>query len=184
MTETVAREYERDDAAQRSALLVEVRSSVLRLLAELPQLPERVRVSVRDITVELRWPTSGPLPPAALAASEALGPVVTDSSWQPSSDSHQITAPTVGTFYRAPEPGAPPFVEVGDSVRPGQQVGILEAMKLMLPVEAQCHGMVLEVLTREGQPVEFGQPLFVIQPIEPIEPIEPVETIETVERMT
>jgi len=75
---------------------------------------------------------------------------------------HAITAATVGTFYRAPEQGAPPFVEVGDTVRPGQQVAIVEAMKLMIPVEAGVYGRVREVLVADVQPVEFGEPLLLL----------------------
>jgi acetyl-CoA carboxylase biotin carboxyl carrier protein len=124
--------------------------------------------------VELQWPAPSPLPPATVVATEApaLGVTdlwVTDLGGPPPPQGHQVTAPTVGTFYRAPERGAAPFVEVGDVVRPGQQVAILEVMKLMLPVEADCHGVVAEVLRRDGQPVEFGEPLFVLGPVEPAE---------------
>ncbi|MCT2586371.1 hypothetical protein JT362_24935 [Actinophytocola sp. S1-96] len=71
-----------------------------------------------------------------------------------------LNAATVGTFYRAPAPGAPPFVSEGDEVSPGQQVAIIEAMKLMLPVEAERGGRVAEVLVADGEGVEYGQPLF------------------------
>lgn len=170
MTETVAGEHEQDGDTQRSTLLAEVRGSVLRLLAELPRLPERIRVSARDIAVELEWPAPGPMLPASVVSPEAPAPTVTGPGCPPPPEGQQITAPTVGTFYRAPEPGAPPFVEVGDSVRPGQQVALLEAMKLMLPVEADRDGVVIGVLKRDGQPVEFGESLFVIEPVEPAEP--------------
>jgi acetyl-CoA carboxylase biotin carboxyl carrier protein len=73
-----------------------------------------------------------------------------------------LCAPTVGTFYRAPEPGAEPFVREQDGVRPGQQVGIIEVMKLMLPVEADVHGHIVEILARDGLPVEYGERLFSI----------------------
>ena len=77
---------------------------------------------------------------------------------------YDVRAPSVGVFYRAPEPGAPPFVGEGDTVRPGQQVAIVEAMKLMLPVEADRAGRVVEVLKRDGEPVEYGEVLFVLAP--------------------
>jgi acetyl-CoA carboxylase biotin carboxyl carrier protein len=65
----------------------------------------------------------------------------------------------VGTFYSAPAPGEPPFVSVGDSVKPGQTVCIIEAMKLMNELEAEVSGQILEILVENGQPVEFNQPL-------------------------
>jgi acetyl-CoA carboxylase biotin carboxyl carrier protein len=70
----------------------------------------------------------------------------------------------VGTFYRAPQPGAPPFVEEGDAVGPGQTLCILEAMKLMNEVKAEVEGIVRTIHVQNGQPVEFGQPLFDLEP--------------------
>jgi acetyl-CoA carboxylase biotin carboxyl carrier protein len=72
----------------------------------------------------------------------------------------QITAPMVGTFYRKPAPDARPFVEAGDTVRVGQVVCIVEAMKLMNEIQSDVDGIVAEVLVEDGQPVEYGQPLF------------------------
>ena len=69
----------------------------------------------------------------------------------------------VGTFYRAPAPEAPPFVEVGDNVRPGQVLCILEAMKLMNELESEVSGVVRKILVENGQPVEYGQVLFEIE---------------------
>jgi oxaloacetate decarboxylase alpha subunit len=74
-----------------------------------------------------------------------------------------ITAPIVGTFYRAPAPDAPPYVEVGDEVEVGQTVCIIEAMKLMNEIKSEYKGKILEVLVENGNPVEYGQPLFKIQ---------------------
>lgn len=74
-----------------------------------------------------------------------------------------LTAETVGVFYRSPEPGAAPFVAVGDPVRAGQQVGIIEAMKLMIPVTATREGVVAELLVDNGDAVEHGQPLIVFE---------------------
>jgi acetyl-CoA carboxylase biotin carboxyl carrier protein len=75
---------------------------------------------------------------------------------------HTLTAPTVGVFYRSAEPGKAPFVDTGDLVAPGQQVGIVEAMKLMIPVEADRGGRVAEVLCADATAVEFGAPLFAL----------------------
>ena len=73
-----------------------------------------------------------------------------------------LKAPMVGTFYRATSPGAKPFVEVGDAVKKGQPVCIIEAMKLMNEIEADADGVIKAVLAENGQPVEYGEPLFVI----------------------
>jgi acetyl-CoA carboxylase biotin carboxyl carrier protein len=71
-----------------------------------------------------------------------------------------VTCPFVGTFYRSPSPDAPPFVEVGSTVREGQALCIVEAMKLMNEIEADCSGTIKEILVDNGKPVEFGQDLF------------------------
>ena len=75
---------------------------------------------------------------------------------------HALAAPMVGTFYRAPSPDSPPFVEVGKTVSAGDVVCIIEAMKLMNQIEADKSGVVTAILVEDGQPVEFGQPLIVI----------------------
>ena len=81
------------------------------------------------------------------------------------STAHLLTveAPMVGTFYRAPKPDAPPFVAEGDVVKEGQVICIVEAMKLMNEIESDCDGEVLEALVANGQPVEYGEPLFKIK---------------------
>lgn len=76
-----------------------------------------------------------------------------------------ITSPMVGTFYRAPAPDEPSFVEIGSVVRPGQTVCIIEAMKLMNELEAEVNGEIMEILVENGKPVEFGQPLMRIKPV-------------------
>lgn len=77
-------------------------------------------------------------------------------------DGHVVTAPMVGTFYRASDPANPVFVEVGQTVKEGDTLCILEAMKLMNEIEADASGTIKAILVENGQPVEFGQPLFVI----------------------
>lgn len=77
---------------------------------------------------------------------------------------HLVRAPCVGTFYHAPQPGAAPFVEPGDTVAAGDQVGLVEAMKLMTPVETDTPGRVVRVLVADGTAVEFGQPLLALEP--------------------
>jgi acetyl-CoA carboxylase biotin carboxyl carrier protein len=100
---------------------------------------------------------------APAAASEGGGgsPVAAPAGG-PDTATHYVCATSVGTFYRAPEPGADPFVVEGSTVGKGQQVGIIEAMKLMLPVEADRSGRVAQVLVEDGQPVEYGDRLFAL----------------------
>jgi acetyl-CoA carboxylase biotin carboxyl carrier protein len=76
---------------------------------------------------------------------------------------HNLKSPMVGTFYRAPSPGAPSFVEVGQSVSKGQTLCIIEAMKLLNEIESDVAGTVKAILVENGQPVEYGQPLFLIE---------------------
>lgn len=95
----------------------------------------------------------------------------TPSSTQPSPTHNaidqrlvEVPSPMVGTFYRASAPGETPFVEVGDRIRSGQTVCIIEAMKLMNEIEAEVSGQVMEILVQNGEPVEYGQPLMRINP--------------------
>ncbi|NEP77735.1 MAG: acetyl-CoA carboxylase biotin carboxyl carrier protein [Okeania sp. SIO3C4] len=76
----------------------------------------------------------------------------------------EILSPVVGTFYRAPAPDEPPFVEVGDRITSGQTVCIIEAMKVMNEIEAEVSGQIVEILIENGQPVEYNQPLMLVNP--------------------
>ncbi|MGK0690104.1 MAG: acetyl-CoA carboxylase biotin carboxyl carrier protein [Aquificaceae bacterium] len=80
----------------------------------------------------------------------------------PKENLHVIKSPLVGTFYRSPSPGAPPFVEVGDMVSPGQVLCIIEALKVMNEIESDVRGKVVKILAENGETVEYGQPLFLI----------------------
>ena len=82
---------------------------------------------------------------------------------KPKPGEHVITAPMVGTFYAAPSPGAKPFVEIGDEIKVGQVLCVIEAMKMMNQIEADKAGRIASIMARNGDPVEFGQPLFVIE---------------------
>ena len=77
----------------------------------------------------------------------------------------QIKSPMIGTFYRAPSPDSPPFVDTGDELEVGQVVCIIEAMKLMNEIKSDIKGKVIEILAENGQAVEFGQPLFLLEPL-------------------
>ena len=100
-----------------------------------------------------------PMASPSVAASPGPAPAAEEA---PSFDGHVVTAPMVGTFYIAPSPGAKPFVEVGKRVQTGDTLCIIEAMKILNQIEADVDGVVADVLVENGQPVEFGQPLFVI----------------------
>ena len=102
-------------------------------------------------------------PPGPSASAPAGGPA---SGGAPAAASHlvEIKSPMVGTFYSAPEPGAEPYVKAGSRVAGGQVVCIIEAMKIMNEIESEVAGVVREVLVENAQPVEFGQPLFRVDP--------------------
>lgn len=78
---------------------------------------------------------------------------------------HTVTSPIVGTFYRSPSPETPPFVEAGLRVRKGQVICIIEAMKLMNEIESEIDGIIVKALVENGHPVEYGEPLFLIEPV-------------------
>lgn len=97
-----------------------------------------------------------PMPPAPAAApAAAAAPAVPTG--------HVVKSPMVGTFYRSPSPGAKAFVEIGDTVKSGQTICIIEAMKLLNEIECDKDGVVKAILVENGQPVEFGEPLLVIE---------------------
>ena len=101
--------------------------------------------------------------PAAPAAAAAGEPAVLEPTSE-DVDLAIVKSPIVGTFYRASEPGAPPFVETGQSVRKGQVLCIIEAMKLMNEVNAECDGELVKVYVENGQAVQYGERLFAIRP--------------------
>ena len=105
-----------------------------------------------------------PMPAPAAAPASAEPPVAEEPSAEDLAISgHTVNAPMVGTFYTAPSPGAPDFVKVGDHVKEGDTVCIIEAMKILNQIEADKSGTVKAVLVDNAQPVEFGQPLVVIE---------------------
>jgi acetyl-CoA carboxylase biotin carboxyl carrier protein len=104
-------------------------------------------------------PAAAPAPAAAMQAKPAATPPAEPTAGQ---EGHVVKAPMVGTFYRSPSPDAKPFVEVGQSVKEGDTICIIEAMKLMNEIEADASGVVKAVLVENGQPVEYGQPLFIL----------------------
>ena len=130
---------------------------------EITEGEDRVRIVNRNgaAPVQVHQPVTvaQPMPVPVPAPEVAPAPAPT----APQQTGTPLTSPMVGTFYRAPSPGADPFVKVGDTVKKGQIVCIIEAMKLLNEVEAEMDGTVKEVCVENGQPVEFGQSLFIIE---------------------
>ena len=131
---------------------------------EITEGEERVRISrqLAQAPVMMAAPTmqhvslpGGPGMAPAGAEAAAAAP--------PEAKGHTLKSPMVGTFYRAPSPGAPSFVEVGQSVSKGQTLCIIEAMKLLNEIESDVAGTIKAILVENGQPVEYGQPLFLIE---------------------
>ena len=102
--------------------------------------------------------------PAHAPAAPPAQPQATESVSDPEASLHIVKSPIVGTFYSSPSPGASPFVSPGDHVEKGQVICIVEAMKLMNEIEADAAGEVVRCMVTNGQPIEFGQPLFAIRP--------------------
>jgi acetyl-CoA carboxylase biotin carboxyl carrier protein len=135
---------------------------------EITEGEESVRISRYPAgTAPVLMATAGAPGPVPQAAGPALAPAqdpAPESQEAPAPEPGQtVTAPMVGTYYSAPAPGAKPFVEVGSTVEPGDTLCIIEAMKMMNQIEAEIGGTVVSVLADNGEPVEFGQPLFIIE---------------------
>jgi acetyl-CoA carboxylase biotin carboxyl carrier protein len=132
---------------------------------EIKEGEETLRIA-RAVPSQAPMYTQMPMPMAAVAASpiqQAPVPVIPAGKPTGGVGEHIVTAPMVGTYYSAPSPGAKNFVEIGDEVELGQVMCIIEAMKMMNQIEAEKAGTVQAILVKNGEPVEFGQPLFIIQ---------------------
>jgi len=108
----------------------------------------------QSVPIEMAATVPAVAPPSATAASAPV----------PEQGLHTVKSPIVGTFYEAPSPGAPPFVKLGDAVEVGQVLCIVEAMKLLNEIESDVAGEIVNKLATNGQPIEYGQELFVIRP--------------------
>ena len=107
-------------------------------------------------------PVSAFAAPPPAEPRPATGAPASPAEPEPAQEGHVVKAPMVGTFYRSPSPDAKPFVEVGQAVKEGDTICIIEAMKLMNEIEADASGTVKAILVENGQPVEYGQPLFIL----------------------
>lgn len=131
---------------------------------EISEGEEKIRIAKQLVPAPNTTMVSMPMTQAAMPAA-AVPPVptsVAQSAATTEPAGHQVKAPMVGTFYRSGSPGSPAFVEVGHSVKKGDTLCIIEAMKLMNEIESDADGVVKAILVENGQPVEFDQPIFVI----------------------
>ena len=128
---------------------------------EISEGEERVRITRTAASVQQ---TYAPAPqPVIAAAAPAPQPAAAAEPAKPAvAEGHVVKSPMVGTFYRSASPGSKPFVDVGQSVNSGETLCIIEAMKLLNEIESDQSGVIKAILVENGQPVEFGQPLFVI----------------------
>ncbi len=135
---------------------------------EISEGEESVRISryppggaMQHYTVAAPAPVAAPAAPAPAAAPRVAGAAATAS--EPEIPGHKVVSPMVGTFFSAAAPGADPFVQVGSEVKAGDTLCIIEAMKMMNQIESDKAGRVAAILATNGEPVEYGQTLFVIQ---------------------
>ncbi|MFQ5488377.1 MAG: acetyl-CoA carboxylase biotin carboxyl carrier protein [Gammaproteobacteria bacterium] len=130
-----------------------------------------IEVHEGEESVRISRATQAPPPQAVMAAPAVAPPPAVEQAAPPEEQTdesapppgHVITSPMVGSFYRAPAPGAQPFVEVGQHVKVGDTLCIIEAMKMLNQIESDKTGVVAAILVENGQPVEYGEPLFVIE---------------------
>lgn len=127
----------------------------------------RVKIKDKEFEIELKKgvDTPEPLPACIPQSAQPINVVVNEKPMLPSTPKETINSPMVGTFYAAPSPGAAPFVKVGQSVRKNGVVCIIEAMKIMNEITAEFDCRITEILVSDGQPVEFGMPLFAVEKI-------------------
>lgn len=144
------------DLRKLKALIELVQTSGITEL-EITDGEERVRINRGGMTAA--QPMMMPTMAAAPLAVAAPASVVEAPAQE---EGHVVKSPMVGTFYRSPSPGSPAFIEVGQSVSEGQTLCIIEAMKLLNEIESDAAGVVKKILVESGQPVEYGQPLFVV----------------------
>jgi len=121
---------------------------------------------VRIVKADLHAPAHtsyAPAPAMPMASAPAAPVAPAEPAAAPVEAGHAVKSPMVGTFYRSANPGSKPFVEIGDAIKEGEPICIIEAMKIMNEIEADKSGTVKRILCENGQAVEFGQPLFVIE---------------------
>jgi len=132
---------------------------------EISEGEESVRISRHPRAgMQVAAPQAAPAVHAAPAVAAAPAMAATSAGERaPRNDEHTVTSPMVGTYYSSASPGAKPFVEIGSEIKVGQILCIIEAMKMMNQIESDKEGRVAAMLAKNGEPVEFGQPLFIIE---------------------
>ena len=136
-------------------------------LAEVNIETEEFKIEVKrsaETTMVASTPALAPAPVAVAPAPSAETPQAAAPALDDTSKYIEIKSPMIGTFYRAPKPEDPPFMNVGDSVSAGQRVGIIEAMKLFNEIDSEISGTIVKVLVENASPVEYDQPLFLVDP--------------------
>jgi acetyl-CoA carboxylase biotin carboxyl carrier protein len=123
---------------------------------------ESVRISRHSKTPAQQYYAPAPMPAPVAAPVAAAAPVVAEAPAAPKLNGTVVKSPMVGTFYRTPAPTSPAFVEVGQTVKKGDTICIVEAMKMMNHIQAETSGVIESILVENGQPVEYDQPLFTI----------------------
>lgn len=131
------------------------------LLAESDVAEIEIREGEELLRISRNWPSVQSVPMMVTTAGRELAP--TAAAAPPARTGHIVTSPMVGTFYRSPSPGTKAFIEIGQSVNVGDTLCIIEAMKMLNQIESDKAGIVIEILVENGQPVEYGEELFVIQ---------------------
>ncbi|HXI78998.1 MAG TPA: acetyl-CoA carboxylase biotin carboxyl carrier protein [Steroidobacteraceae bacterium] len=129
---------------------------------EISEGEESVRIS-RHPRMAMQAPMAMPGPAMQAAPASAPTPATAAGEHKPRNDDYTVTAPMVGTYYSAASPGAKAFVEIGTEIKVGQVLCIIEAMKMMNQIESDKAGRITAILAKNGEPVEFGQPLFNIE---------------------
>jgi acetyl-CoA carboxylase biotin carboxyl carrier protein len=129
---------------------------------EITEGEEKVRIAKQGIAAAPTYLHHAAPAPHAQAPAPMPPPATPGPAVAPEAEGHAVKAPMVGTFYRSSAPGSPSFVEVGQTVKTGETLCIIEAMKLMNEIESDASGVIKAILVENGQPVEYGQPLFLI----------------------
>jgi acetyl-CoA carboxylase biotin carboxyl carrier protein len=130
----------------------------------LARVPKGMMQATQPMPMQMQAPAHHPEPARGPVATPALAATATEAqkSKPEVPDGHTVRSPMVGTFYGAPNPDSPPFVKIGQTVKAGDTLGIIEAMKMFNPIEADVGGVVQAILVESGQPIEFDEPMFVI----------------------
>jgi acetyl-CoA carboxylase biotin carboxyl carrier protein len=145
------------DESSATELTIEEEGTTIALSKLSPEAP--YQTSAVYAPAMMQAPQASPAPATAPAA-----PAVASPAAAPAASGHEVLSPIVGTFYRAPSPDADPYIQVGQRVSAGDTLCIVEAMKLMNEIESDVSGTVVKILVENSQPVEYNQPLFLIQP--------------------